>query len=319
MEHPPEPEFGPSAAQPHTSGRATTDTKTDSEWIVGGWRGAWLAVTHHKASSHDTSGAPRDSATVPRVKPPGGFTFVALIVFALSGCGGSDDGTRDADPNPPVSPSTSSKAALPKTSVCEDKEGDGGAVDLLSASIRNRDDEVLLSAELAGPIPQTNDVWVGFHVQSADFQVIRQVAMRWTDGRMVKPDVYEDSTRGMANLRLSPSDVEVDGNTVTLTGSWVTSRRPKTGSFGVVCVHRLDRPSRPEVGWLPESGHEEAALLSRRGEGSRRHAANAGRAPLPISRRYDAGRNAHGSRQIRMFAEPSPTRALGGSTARRTH
>ena len=154
---------------------------------------------------------------MPRVKPHGGFALVVLVVLALSGCGGSDDGKRDADQNPPVSPSTSSKAALPKTSVCEDKEGDGGAVDLLSASIRNQDDEVLLSAELAGPVPQTGDVWVGFHVQSADFQIIRQVAMRWTDGRMVKPYVYEDSTRKRANLRLSPSDVAVDGNTVTMT------------------------------------------------------------------------------------------------------
>lgn len=173
---------------------------------------------------------------MPSVKPHGGFAFVALVVLALSSCGGSDDGRRDADQNPPVSPSTSpsSEPVLPKISVCKDKEGDGGAVDLLSASIRNQADEVLLSAELAGPVPQTDDVWVGFHVQSADFHIIRQVAMRWKDGRMVKPYVYEDSTGKRANLRLSPSDVEVDGNTVAMTvpGSLVGDLRPgRSGWF----------------------------------------------------------------------------------------
>lgn len=158
---------------------------------------------------------------------------MALVVLALSGCGRSDDGKREADRTSPVSPSTSSEAALPKTSVCEDKEGDGGGVDLLSASIRSQDDDVLLSAELAGPVPQTDDVWVGFHVQSADFHIIRQVAMRWTDGRIVKAYVYEDSTR-KADLRLSPSDVDVVGNTVIMTvpESLVSDLRPgRSGWF----------------------------------------------------------------------------------------
>ena len=150
------------------------------------------------------------------MKPYGGFSFVALVVLALSACGGSDGGKRNADQNPPVSSPTSSDAELTKTSVCQDKTGDGGAVELLSASIRIQDDDVLVSAELAGPIPQTGNVSVLFMLHSAGSFPYRQVAMEWVDGRAARPR-YFDSELGGRPADLRASDVEEKGNAVTMT------------------------------------------------------------------------------------------------------
>lgn len=144
---------------------------------------------------------------------------MALVVLALSACGGPGGGERDPDQNPPVSSPTSSDAEPAKTSVCKDKKGDGGAVDLLSASIRTQDDHVLVSARLAAPIPHTGHVWVGFHMQSGpgDTSGFRQVAMRWVNGRAIQPYFFDDNFRRKDDLRLSASAVEVQGEKVTMT------------------------------------------------------------------------------------------------------
>lgn len=139
---------------------------------------------------------------------------MALVVILLSGCGGSDGGDGDADQNPPVSSETSSDAVPTKTSVCEDKTGDGGPMDLVSASIRTGDD-VVVTAVLAAPIPRNDTVDVGVLVQSRDWDTIRLLVGKWVDGRAAEQYVYNmDPER---QHQLPASGLQVDGNTVTMT------------------------------------------------------------------------------------------------------
>lgn len=151
---------------------------------------------------------------MPSVNPCGGFSFAALVLVLLSGCGGSDGGQGGADQNPPFSSGTSSDAVPAKTSVCEDKKGDGGPMDLLSASITTGD-SVVVTADLAGPIPRNDTVTVSVMVQSRDWQTFRILAGKWVHGRAANRYVYDIDLDGQHNL--PASGLQVDGKTVTMT------------------------------------------------------------------------------------------------------
>ena len=139
-------------------------------------------------------------------------------MILLSACGGSDGGNGDADRDPLVSSETSSDAVPTKTSVCEDKTGDGGPMDLVSISIRTGDD-VVVTAVLAAPIPRNDTVDVVVLVQSRDWDTIRLLVGKWVGGRAAEQYVeqYVDNSDAEEKLNLPASGLQVDGKTLTMT------------------------------------------------------------------------------------------------------
>lgn len=148
---------------------------------------AWLAVAGSHLGGHDfapaqtnsqqhihaVSRSAQNSISVPTMKPFGGFSMLTAVVVLIAGCSEPDqraEPTGDAETAPPVSAATPSEEVSAKTSECEDKRGDGGPMDLVSASIRTSD-SVLVAVELAAPLPRNDTVSVGVLAQSRDYDV----------------------------------------------------------------------------------------------------------------------------------------------------
>lgn len=140
--------------------------------------------------------------------------MLTVVAVLLVGCGhpNLEEKPRSRAETTPRVPSTAPSVSVSaKTSVCKDKKGDASPMDLVTASIGTRDDDVFLSAGLAGPIPRKGRAWVGFYVmRDRDISGYRQIEMVWVDGHVARPESSRD-------LRLSTADVEVEGNKVTLT------------------------------------------------------------------------------------------------------
>ena len=77
------------------------------------------------------------------------------------------------------------------------------------------EDDVVVRAELAGPIPQADTAMVGVNVSSTDGNTFRQLAVKWVDGTAPGPFVFDMGSAKQENLPASA--LEVDGRTVTLT------------------------------------------------------------------------------------------------------
>ena len=149
------------------------------------------------------------------MKPCGGLSFAVLVVVLLAGCGGSGVSERDAE-HPPVSSGTPSAVVPAKTSACEDTRGDGGPMDLLSTTITTGD-SVVVTADLAGPIPRNDTVTVSVMVQSRDGDTFRILAVKWVNGRAVNQYVYSLNGINERQHNAPPSGVRVHGKTVTMT------------------------------------------------------------------------------------------------------
>ena len=149
------------------------------------------------------------------MKPIAGFSMLTIVVVLIGGCGDPDrkaEPPGDAETAPPVSAATPSEEVSAKTSECEDESGDGGPMDLVSASIRTSD-SVLVAVELAAPLPRNDTVSVGVLAQSRDYDVSLLVG-KWVNGRAAEHYVNKVPPDRRDDLPLS--GIRANGKRVTM-------------------------------------------------------------------------------------------------------
>ena len=141
-----------------------------------------------------------NGTSVPSMKPFGGFSLLTFVAVLLAGCGGSESVEEHADNTPAASSATPSKrvsTVSTQTSVCKDKRGDGGPMDLVRASLRTGD-SVLVTAVLAAPIPKDDTVRVGVLAQSRTDHVSLLLGW-WVNGRA--SEHYVEKVSGVSGRR----------------------------------------------------------------------------------------------------------------------
>jgi hypothetical protein len=143
--------------------------------------------------------------------------FLLAIGTAVSGCGGSDEPTpakptssAEGEQQPPAE-----EPAGPVTDTCKDKAGDGGPLDLRNVTVTTDDSGLGVVLTLAAPPPTGNTAMVGISVNSADENVLRQLAVKWVDGDTSGPFIFDMASAEQQNLPASA--VTVAGKKVTIT------------------------------------------------------------------------------------------------------
>ena len=120
--------------------------------------------------------------------------------------------TPAASPAAPAGPVVVPPKGAPGPNECLDSTGEGGAVDLQSASVAVEKGDLVARFQLVQPLPK-GAASLGIFAESRNGQVSYQLAATWKDGTLTG-FVEHDFARNR-DTRLDPRGVESDGSKVT--------------------------------------------------------------------------------------------------------
>ena len=131
-----------------------------------------------------------------------------LALFLAAGCAADKPSEPSSDsilPGVGSGPRISTDLPLPAVTTtpmdeCTDASGDGGPMDLKSVVVYADDDEVTGFIELWTPVPTTGTAMLGLFVSSADGKKVRQLGIKWVDGKAPGPFVADLRTGLQDNL-----------------------------------------------------------------------------------------------------------------------